>query len=167
MKISKKGIIICLVIVITAIICFLIVLFTGQKKNEIKLGMSCEEVISIAEQNQYQYEIIGGGEVVWLKEIVICDIKGNIYMDLDSDNKISNISFLTDLDDFDKKIAVLYEYLSKSYGRPVKSNEDDISDPFKDKLRGYWFQKNDMIIYFSYPISEGYHIVSIGIQWHY
>ncbi len=155
----KKKTIIKIIIGSVAVIAICITLifaFKTKKEDKITIAMTKDETISILEKNNYKYNM--NKDLIVVKEISFQNIKGHLSIYLDSQDKVRDVAFFSDLEDLSEKVKKLDKYLCKTYGE-VKH-----SDEASETVIKYW--NNDNIeITFSYPKNNEDDMSNICISW--
>ena len=137
-------------VIVASLVVFLILKI--KKPEEIKIGVTKEEVISIFDKNKYQYTINTiSDEYIEVstknEKISIKNIKGTLIVGIENE-KVTIVYFSPNIDEKKKsqQIERLTKYLINLYG-----------DPYEEERQGgiykHWF-KGDIRISFGYSLDE-------------
>ncbi len=167
MKKNKTKLILCIAIGMSALVCLSLVLYRSiNREDKIKLGMSLEETVTILEKQNYSYELRDltdsyGKTIIYVKEVVFRGIEGRLYIDVDLDDQVYEINYMSDM--ADEKITVLDKYLAGLYGKPIYN--EVTSNAYN--IQAFDFYKDDMVISYSYPADSNSLQPNIAIGWYY
>lgn len=163
---SKKNILKIVIGVALVILTSLVVLLILRirKPEEIKVGMTSKDVISILDKGKYKYteqEDEHGLYIIEVKEAVINAIKGSLEIKIDSvKDKVQFIKFYPDVDgynDINEPVSIIYNYLVKRYGEPGANGFET-----QKSVSKLW-TVNETNIVFTYPVGEGEEIYILWI----
>lgn len=165
MQKSKNRIKILLIIGLLFISFFIFTFIFFKNSNKIKLGMDKEDVLSILEKDKYRYEINGSNDepIIFVYDVIFNDIEGNLFVHINSRNRVSRVCFSSSTESLHKKIDVLMKYLTKLYNEPIYNEE--FSDLISAKY--YNFYKNNMVVNLEYPTDSNDSLNSINVGWSY
>ena len=142
-----------------------------KKPDELRLGMSQDEVMLIMRKNKYECGTMLVDRLYGInEEFSINHVKGycQVYFD---NHKLTRITFLVylfdingddidSLDEQNRKADLLKKYLNKKYGEPIEKGIDEY---------GYLtmtYEKGDMNIMIRYP-EENTRGATIEVEWYY
>lgn len=102
----------------------------ARNSEEIKIGMTKEEAITILDKKKYEYEINNDKGSIFVKDVIISDIKGFINIQLDDKETVYSVLFYPTIENLSLREVKetrdkLVEYLTKLYGSAKGEAEDD------------------------------------------
>lgn len=124
-----------------------------KKIEEIKVGMTRNDVISILDKGKYEYTEQEDGHglyIIEVKEAIIKKVKGSLEIKIDSvRDKVQYIKFYPDVDgynDISEPVSIIYNYLMKRYGEPGANGFET-----QKSVSKLW-SVNETNIVFTYPV---------------